>query len=299
MKTPEPEVADVNVMTTRLVEEVFNALGMSKTGFACRNFGWMVRPIARRLAVMLVPIDQDLGRYGTQVAARNFLPPFVNEIKSRGVEWFPTSGSVIVASNHPGAYDSMAIVSQIPRPDATFIVSDIPLVKFMPNARKYAYFATSDASSRTHAVREGIHCLENGGCLVIFATGTIDPDPEVWGEEAADQEIEGWSSSLELFMKKVPGTKLVVTIASGVLDPGWAKSRSIRIAKPGLERRRLAEFGQVISQLLRPGHKKYNPHISFAPPVSLDDLGRGRGEAMVKIKSKAKALLAEHMVHQW
>jgi hypothetical protein len=299
MTTPVPEVADVNVMTTRLVEEVFNALGMSKTGFACRNFGWMVRPIARRLAVMLVPVDQDLGKYGTQVAARNFLHPFVNEIKSRGAESIPTTGPIIVASNHPGAYDSMAIVSQIPRPDATFIVSDIPLVKFMPNARKYAYFATSDASTRTHAVREGIHCLENGGCLVIFATGTIDPDPEVWGEEAADLEIEGWSSSLELFMKKVPETKLVVTIASGVLDPGWAKSRSIRIAKPGLERRRLAEFGQVISQLLRPGRKKYNPHISFAAPVSLDDLGRGRGEAMVKIKSNAKALLAEHMAHQW
>jgi hypothetical protein len=193
----------------------------------------------------------------------------------------------------------MAIVSQIPRPDATFIVSDIPLVKFMPNASKHAYFATSDSNTRTNAVRETIRLLERGGCLVIFATGLIDPDPEVWGEEAASRELEGWSSSLELFLKKVPETKLIVTIASGVLDPAWAKSRSIRIAKPGLERRRLAEFGQVISQLLRPGRKKYNPHISFAPPVTLDDLGHGKGEAMVKIKTKARALLAEHMANQW
>lgn len=299
MTTPPPETADVNVMTTRLVEEVFNALGFSKTGFACKYFGWTIRPIAKRLAVMLVPIDQDLGKYGSQVAARNFLPPFVHEIKSRGAESIPTTGPIIVASNHPGAYDSMAIVSQIPRPDATFIISDIPLVKFMPNASKHAYFATSDSNTRTNAVRETIRLLERGGCLVIFATGLIDPDPEVWGEEAANLEIEGWSSSLELFMKKVPETKLVVTIASGVLDPAWAKSRSIRIAKPGLERRRLAEFGQVISQLLRPGRKKYNPHISFAPPVTLDDLGHGKGEAMVKIKTKARELLAEHMAHQW
>lgn len=299
MPTTEPEIADVSVMTTRLVEEVFNALGFSKTGFACKYFGWMLRPIAKRLAVMLVPIDQDLGKYGSQVAARNFLPPFVNEIKSRGAESIPTTGPIIVASNHPGAYDSMAIVSQIPRPDATFIISDIPLVKFMPNASKHAYFATSDSKTRTNAVRETIRLLERGGCLAIFATGLIDPDPEVWGEEAANLEIEGWSSSLELFLKKVPETKLIVTITSGVLDPAWAKSRSIRIAKPGLERRRLAEFGQVISQLLRPGRKKYNPHISFAPPVTLDDLGHGKGEVMPNIKARARALLAEHMVHRW
>ena len=299
MPTTEPEIADVSVMTTRLVEEVFNALGFSKTGFACKYFGWTLRPIAKRLAVMLVPIDQDLGKYGSQVAARNFLPPFVNEIKSRGAESIPTTGPIIVASNHPGAYDSMAIVSQIPRPDATFIISDIPLVKFMPNASKHAYFATSDSKTRTNAVRETIRLLERGGCLVIFATGLIDPDPEVWGEEAANLEIEGWSSSLELFLKKVPETKLIVTIASGVLDPAWAKSRSIRIAKPGLERRRLAEFGQVISQLLRSGRKKYNPHISFAPPVTLDDLGHGKGEVMPNIKARARAFLAEHMAHRW
>lgn len=299
MTIPTPETADVNVMTTRLVEEVFNALGFSKTGFACRNLGWIIRPIARRLAVMLVPIDQDLGKYGTQVAATNFLPPFVNEVKSRGAESIPATGPIIVASNHPGAYDSMAIVSQIPREDATFIISDIPLVKFMPNASKHAYFATNDSNTRTNSVRESIRLLERGGCLVIFATGLIDPDPEVWGEEAANLEIEGWSSSLEVFLKKVPETKLIVTITSGVLDSGWAKSRSIRIAKPGLERRRLAEFGQVISQLLRPGRKKYNPHISFAQPVTLDELGHGKGEAMSKIKARARALLAEHMAQQW
>jgi len=295
----ETETGDVNVMTTRLVEEVINALGLSKTGFACRNFGWMFRPIARRLAVMLVPIDQDLGKYGSQVAARNFLPPFVNETKARGAESIPTSGPIIVASNHPGAYDSMALVSQIPRPDATFIISDIPLIKFLPNARKHAYFATGDSNTRTNAVRETIRLLEGGGCLVIFATGLIDPDPEVWGQEAASRELEGWSPSLELFMKKVPETKLIVAITSGVLDSAWAKSRLIRVAKPGLERRRLAEFGQVISQLLRPGRKKYNPHISFAPPVTLDDLGHGRGEAMPKIIARARALLAQHMAHDW
>jgi hypothetical protein len=299
MTMPEAEAADVSMITTRLVEEVFFALGMSKTGFACRYFGWMVSPIAKRLANMLVPFDQDLGKYGTQVATRNFLQYFVHEVEARDAQSIPSSGPVIVASNHPGAYDSVAIISQIPRPDVKVIISDIPFFKHMPNSRKHVFYATDEPSTRMNATRASIRHLREGGCLVIFATGLIDPDPEVWGEAEASQHLEHWSPSLELFMRKVPRSKLVVTIASGVLDPGWAESKLTRIVKPGMDRRRLAEFAQVISQLLRPGRKLYTPHISFAPSVTLEDLGRGEGEAMRAMILSAKSLLSAHMSYAW
>ncbi len=299
MAIPETENANVEMVTTRLVEEVFFALGLSKTGFACRNFGWMLRPIAKRLADMFVPFDQDLGKYGTQAACGSFIPYFVQEVKARGMENIPTSGPVVVASNHPGAYDSFAIISKIPRPDVKIIISDIPFIKYMPNARERVLYATSEPSSRMNALRASLRHLEQGGCLVIFATGLIDPDPEVWGEEEASRHLEHWSPSLELFLKKVPQTKLVVTIASGVLDPGWAESRLTHIVKPGIDRRRLAEFGQVISQLLRSGEKLYTPHISFAPSVTMDELGGGKGEPLKNIILRAKTLLHEHMKTAW
>jgi 1-acyl-sn-glycerol-3-phosphate acyltransferase len=299
MTTPELESIDVNMMTSRVVEEVFFALGMSKTGFACRYFGWMVRPIARRFAVLWVPFDLDLGKYGTQVAARNFLPHFVKEVKVHGSETIPPEGPLLVASNHPGAYDSVAIIAQIPRPDVKVVVSDIPFFKYMPNGRKHVFYATDEPSTRMNAVRASIRHLQEGGCLVIFPTGLIDPDPDVWGETEASLHLEHWSSSLELFMKKVPQTNLVVTIASGVLDAGWAESRITRIVKPGIDRRRLAEFGQVISQLLRPGRKLYTPHVSFDPPATLDDLGRGEGEAMRSMIARAKTLLTKHKASDW
>jgi hypothetical protein len=299
MTTPELETADVKMMTERITEEVFFALGLSKTGFACRTFGWMLKPITRRFAMLWVPLDDDLARYGSQVAARNFLPNFVKEVKTRDTETIPATGPLIVTSNHPGAYDSVAIIAQIPRPDAKIIISDIPFFKYMPNGKKYVFYATSESSSRMNAVRTSIRHLQEGGCLVIFATGLIDPDPEVWGEAEASQHLEHWSPSLELFMKKVPQLKMVVTIASGVLDPGWAESRLTHIVKPGIDRRRLAEFGQVISQLLRPGKKLYTPHISFSTPVTFDDLGGKEGKAMPNIIARAKALLTEHMAYRW
>jgi hypothetical protein len=299
MTTLEAETTDVNMVTQALVEEVFFALGLSKTGVACKTFGWIIRPIAKRLAEMLVPFDQDLGKYGTQVATRNFIAYFVKEVKARGAELVPALGPLIVASNHPGAYDSIAIISQIPRPDVKVIISDIPFFKHMPNSRQRVFYATSEPSSRMNTVRASIRHLQEGGCLVIFATGLIDPDPEVWGEAEARQHLEHWSPSLELFLKKVPQTKLVVTIASGVLDPGWAESRLTRIVKPGIDRRRLAEFGQVISQLLRPGKKLYTPHISFATPVTRGELEAQGDAIMTRIISRAKALLKEHMAYPW
>jgi hypothetical protein len=299
MAMPETETADVNKVTSSLVEEVFNALGLSKTGLACRTFGWTVRPIAHRLAVLTVPCDNDLKHFGSQVAARNFLRHFVSDVKSRGVETIPLEGPIIVASNHPGAYDSFAIISKIPRPDTKMVVSDIPFLKYLPTVKTHVLYATSESSSRINAVRASIRHLQEGGCLAIFATGLIDADPAVWGEAEASKDLENWSPSLELFMKKVPQAKLVVTIASGVLDPGWAESRLTHIVKPGIDRRRLAEFGQVISQLLRPGKKLYTPNISFAPPVTLDDLGQGDGEIMQKIITRARTLLREHMASAW
>ena len=299
MTTNEAENLEIENVTWSLVEEVFNALGLSKTGFACKTFGWTVKPIARKVAILTVPCDHDLRDYGSQVASWNFIHNFVEEIKSRGTENIPAEGPIIVASNHPGAYDSFSIISQIPRKDTKIVVSDIPFLKFLPNVKEHVFFATNEPSSRINAVRLSLRHLQKGGCLTIFSTGLIDPDPEVWGEAEASKELEGWSHSLFMFLKKVPHAKLVITITSGVLDPGWADSRLTHIVKPGIDRRRLAEFGQVISQLLKLGRKSYTLHISFAPPISINDLSSDENEAMKQIISRARDLLAEHMAYDW
>ena len=76
MTMPETETADVNKVTSSLVEEVFNAMGLSKTGIACRTFGWTVKPIAHRLAVLTVPCDYDLKQLWVTGGGTEFPPPF-------------------------------------------------------------------------------------------------------------------------------------------------------------------------------------------------------------------------------
>ncbi len=52
------------------------------------------------------------------------------------------------------------------------------------------------------AARSGIRHLQNGGALLLFGTGLIDPDPAVY--PGAEKEIENWSPSIDLFLRHVP-----------------------------------------------------------------------------------------------
>jgi hypothetical protein len=293
MDTTAALFADESAVTDSLTGEIYKALGLSKTGLVRRATGWLFRPIARRFARMWVRLDQDCIHQGLQAAAGEFLRPFVEEVRVRGAKNIPAAGPLLIASNHPGAYDSLAIVSQIPHPSLKVIISDIPMVTLLPNARTRAIFAYGDGGNSTTAVRAGIRHLRAGGALMIFPTGLVDPDPDLWPDAA--EHLERWSPSLELFLRHAPETRLVVTIASGVISPKWANNPISRLGRDGHERRRLAEFMQVIAQLLRPGRDRYTTRVSFAPALSLDDLGGPDGPLLQNIIIRAKELLAEHM----
>jgi hypothetical protein len=210
------------------------------------------------------------------------------------VENIPAEGPCVIASNHPGAYDSVAIVANIFRPDLKVIISDIPFLGMLPNiGPRFIYAALGDSAMGMRAVRESVRHLQSGGALLIFSTGLVDPDPEVWNN--AVEHIAAWSPSLDLFMRKAPGTCLVPTVASGVVSPKWAFHPLTRLAKEGWPRRRMAEFGQVVSQLVRPGRELYTPHVSFGSAMSAEDLGGKEADLMSAIIVRETDLMAEHM----
>jgi hypothetical protein len=128
---------------------------------------------------------------------------------------------------------------------------------------------------------------------MILSTGLVDPGPDQWPE--GHQNLQHWSPSLKLFLRHVPETRIVVTIASGVISPRWASSPLTRLAQPGYQRRRLSEFLQVMAQLFRPGKDLYTTRLSFAPALSRDELGGPDGPVLQNIVARAKALLEEHM----
>ncbi|MDP3186341.1 MAG: hypothetical protein Q8M58_13825 [Anaerolineales bacterium] len=69
------------------------------------------------------------------------------------------------------------------------------------------------------------------------------------------------------------------------------------LRRKSLDKRRLAEFGQVLQQLFFPGSLYLSPRLGFSPPVSVEELHRESGSERVlpAIIMRAKALLNDHM----
>jgi hypothetical protein len=287
--------AEIRKLSNAIIGEIFLALGFSKTGTAYRRFGWAFRKAADRLSSISVTADRLIAAEGFASASAWMLTNWCNRVICHGAETIPEKGPVLVISNHAGSYDTFVIASQTGRKDLKLISSDVPFLKSLPNAKSHLIFLSDKTQDRMVAARAGIRTLKEGGALLLFGTGLIDPDPEVYQD--AEAWIEKWLPSTDLFLRTVPETQVVLSIVSGVVAKHWARHPITWIKRIDWQKRRLAEFSQVIQQLLFPGSLFLKPNISFSKPITVDELQRDSlGERLLpEVIRRAKILLAEHM----
>jgi hypothetical protein len=287
---------DVRTLSNLIIGEIFNALGFKKFGIAFRSFNWIFRKPADRLAGLCLEADHIIAAEGISKSAGWLLPNWCKPVISRGTESIPRSGPLIVLSNHAGTYDSFVITSEVGRDDIKIITSDVPFLKNFPEASKHTIFLSDNIRDRTISARVGIRHLREGGSLLLYGTGLIDPDPAVYnGSEAW---IEKWLPSIDLFLRIVPETSVVFSIVSGVVSERWAHHPITWLKKVDWQKRRLAEFGQVIQQLYFPGTLFLNPRISFSNPNHREQLLKESvdGRVISAAINQGKALLNDHLV---
>jgi hypothetical protein len=250
-----------------------------------------------RLAGIGVTFDRLIASDGFSSACAWALTNWCRDITARGSGSVPQTGPLLVISNHAGAYDSVVIASLLGRNDLKFIASDVAFLKNLPNTSEHFLYVSEDnAYDRMAAARSAIRHLQGGGAILLFGTGLIDPDPAVY--QGAEKEIENWSASIDLFLRLVPDVNVVVTIVSGIVSPRWARHPVTWLKRIPWQKRRLAEFGQVLQQLFLPGRLYISPRLSFAPPVTVAELRCESGTHCVlpAVITRGKALLEEHIV---
>jgi hypothetical protein len=259
----------IDQLTSDLVGELFSALGFSSAGWVGNILTpWVWRPF-HRFSTISSTFDQITAEEGFREAARWILPNFVKDVNVFGAEQIPERGPLLIASNHPGAYDALVIAATIPRDDLKIISSGIPFLKKLPHVCQHMIFSNPDSHIRMTVVRSALRHLKEGGALLVFARGRIDPDPAHM--PGAIQEIENWSSSLGLFLEKVPETKLAITIVSGILAPFFTRHPLTVFRRERQDKQRIAEFFQGIRQMLSPGEFLLKPEVSFSSPLTLED----------------------------
>ena len=286
--------SNVQRLTNYITDEIFMALGLAADSWPRRLFSPVVRPPASRFSEIAAGFEQRVSEESFREAVKWILPHFIKSMSVSGAETIPSEGPLVIASNHPGTVDALCIAANLPREDIKIVASNIPFLRALPAIEKHFIHTTLDAHVRMTVLRAALRHLREGGSLLVFASGGIDPDPA--GMPGAMEELERWSPSLEFFLRKVPQTQMLVTIVSGVLSPTFLHHPFTLFRRQRRDKQRIAEFLQTIKQMLQPKDLLLNPKVTFANPLSNLDLYAGDGphEIMKTIIQQAKALMNHH-----
>ncbi|MFC2054485.1 1-acyl-sn-glycerol-3-phosphate acyltransferase [Chloroflexota bacterium] len=277
-----------------ITDEAFRAMGFSYDSVIRKVFGPLMSPAASRFARLVANVDQDLEQYGIAETSRRYLPDYVDEVTVCGAENIPKNGPLIIASNHPGTLDAPVIFSALARDDVKLIISGVPLVHSLSGASQYLIYTPYDDHQRISVVRSAIRHLKDDGLLMIFPTGKLDPDPEFL--PGADQALELWSDSLEIFLRRVPGTIVIPTIVSGVFAPSTLRNPLTKLRKEFWQQQRIAEYIQVFQMMFLAKKFNLNPKVTFGEPLTTGDLlAAGNHESIMSaIIDQARQVLAIH-----
>ena len=256
---------------------------------------WVIQRLfghaAQRVAELGIGLDREVEKGGLRGGARWLLPRFVKSHSARGEENIPPEGPLVIASNHPAGVDSLVISAHVTRPDYKVIIGDIPFFENLPHVSECAIYAPalSDSGGRMRAVRESLRHLKAGGALLIFARGGIEPDPDSMPDP--DIEFNHWSRSLEIFLRHVPQTRVLITMASGVISRAAMNSPLTRLRKERPDRQRIAFLTQIARQMLS-GRETFG----LTPRITFGEVVEGAQQHILdSVHEAARRVLHQHM----
>lgn len=281
-------------LSESLIDEIVAAVGLPTTTLTHTIFWHLFRKITDRLAYLGASFDQIIKERGLPAASAWALTHFCNDMQVHGADLIPDQGPLLVVSNHPGTYDALAIYANLEGHNTRSVSSVIPFLDLLPNARQCFLFTPRDnVRERMLVLRRAIKHLQEGGTVIYFGSGHRDPDPTVY--PGAEGAIDHWLSVFDTFFKYVKDLKLLPMIVSGVVSPKWVNHPITWFRRKQIDKQRLSEFCQVITQLRKPGSLMMTPRISVGVPFSEHDLRQvvGSGKLHHAVIERAKILFRE------
>jgi len=289
------QYVSINELRLSLIDEIIKSVGLPRTPFWQKVFSPIFWLPTDRFSRFGSNFDKLVAKSGFNKAINNALSFLVGDVEVHGANNIPKKGPLLVVSNHPGTYDSVTVVAQIPRDDVKIVSSGIPFIQKMRNVNSHFLFTTRDTYKRMIVIKRAIRHLNSGGAIFIFPSGHIDPEPTFMA--GAMEELETWSRVVEIFLRKVPETYIQIAIVSNMLSPKYIKNPLTLLRKHWRDRQRIAEFIQVINQLIFRRKFHNTPKITFAKAFGLKEIKEnGSTKAVMPyVIARAKEMMALHI----
>lgn len=244
---------------------------------------------ARNLAAYGASFDQKVALWGLDGASRWAVSVFASDVSVDGSESIPERGPLVIAANHPGSVDALAITSQIRRPDLKVVASGLGFLRSLPELSRHLIFVPRhDTQGRMAVVRSMIHHLSEGGSILVFPGGNIEPDPAVL--PGALEALGSWSASLGLVLRRVPQAQVVVSIVSGVVTRAALRNPFSPFIRSMRDRQKVAEIVQVAAQMLIRNPLGLTPRVTFTRVPDTEP----REAVMSVLMSAARRQIYEH-----
>ncbi len=262
--------SSLELLTQINLDDLVKAFGWEGHPFLRGVLRTVFRGAARKLAAHVLQFDEEVGRSGLSRAAQNMLSRYVRSLSITGAENIPRQGPLLVLSNHPGMSDTLCLFVAIQRSDLSILALDRPFLQALPHVRQRLFFLDESPAKRMSAVRQTIGHLKQGGAVLTFSAGQIEPDPDVY--EGAPESLALWHNSTGIFLRMVPQIHVVPALVRGVLWPKAVKHPLIKLKRRQDERERLGAALQLLAQVLYE-IKPVDVKIAFGQPITLETLG--------------------------
>ncbi|MDM0011683.1 1-acyl-sn-glycerol-3-phosphate acyltransferase [Variovorax sp. J22P168] len=226
----------------------------------------LFRPAARRFALAAHEFDLRVGAEGLAPGSAWLVSRMTGGIVTSGAEHVPAEGPVVVLANHPGMVDTVALFTSLAsRPELRVIASDRPFLRALPHVAQRLIFLPDEGGGRMAAMRAAARHLKDGGALLTFPAGEIEPDPATFGARRATDSLRNWSDSYALFARLVPGTRFVPALVSHVISPEAQRHPATLLRRTARDREKLAAALQVAL----PRYRRLVARVAFGRPPEL------------------------------
>ena len=243
------------------------------------------------------PLGRVLARFEARIDAVGLPGAAAAALTDLGARWVrqgdaaPGTGPLLVVANHPGAYDALVLLAALGRQDVAVIAADRPFLRALPSLARRMFFVPEGQGAvqrRALGLRHALRHLRDGGAVLHFGAGQIEPDPAF--SPAGIDVFAPWGRGTGALVRhaKMSGARVLVAVVAGVHSARAKRLWVIRMA----ESRGLTTLAPLLQVAVR-RYRKVEATVTFD---LWDEVGavtprNDDGDLAARLRARAGALL--------
>jgi hypothetical protein len=259
----------LETLTQINLDDLVSSFGWQGNAILSRLLKWIFRKPAEIFAKHVIEYDNVTGREGIHAGGRVLAERYAKEIRIIGADRIPDS-AFLALSNHPGMTDTVALFSALNRKDLHIIALDRPFLNALPNTTNQLFYVYDDSAKRMSLVRQVSLHLKNGGAILTFPAGHIEPDPDVY--EGAIESLQTWTDSVGVFIRMAPEASILPVLVRSVVAKRYANHWLLKIKKTKEEKEKLATALQLLGMIIF-NERPVTVTIQIGKPIRAKELG--------------------------